>query len=408
VEHLRKGQQVVERRPPGKEREELELSLLIALGPALMATRGWNAPEVAEVYSRARALATERGRSTDVFPAVWGRWLVAHAGGEAAVARELLAELFTLLRDASDAPLLLQAHHAGASTACSEAELSAAIEHLDAVRRLYRLDEHREQALVYGGHDPCVCALSMGALVQLMRGELGESRALSHEAITLAARVGHVPSVAHAAWYRAELSHILGDVAEAEARARETLAVASEKGIAHYAAWALMLLGWAMVTRGDTDAGLAKMEDGRVALRATDNQYHIPHRLTVRAQALAAAGRTDAARDAIEEALTSVARTGEVWYQPEVLRLKAEILQAAPTDLPAAQRCLEQALAAARARSATFWELRAAVALARLLAAQGRHASARGVLTPALARFDESRELPEVARAFALLERLAG
>jgi predicted ATPase len=184
--------------------------------------------------------------------------------------------------------------------------------------------------------------------------------------------------------------------------------VASEKGIAHYAAWALMLLGWAMVTRGDTDAGLAKMEDGRVALRATDNQYHIPHRLTVRAQALAAAGRTDAARDAIEEALTSVARTGEVWYQPEVLRLKAEILQAAPTDLPAAQRCLEQALAAARARSATFWELRAAVALARLLAAQGRHASARGVLTPALARFDESRELPEVARAFALLERLAG
>ena len=247
----------------------------------------------------------------------------------------------------------------------------------------------------------------MGALVQLMRGELGQSRSLSDEAIALAARVGHVPSVAHAAWYRAELGHILGDVAEAETRARETLAVASEKGIAHYAAWAVMLLGWAMVTRGDADAGLAKMEEGRVALRATDNQYHMPHRLTVRAQALAAAGRTDAARDAIDEALASVARTGEVWYQPEVLRLKAEILQAAPaSDVAAAERCLEQALAAARGHGATFWELRAAVTLAGLLAAQGRPASARGVLAPALARFDEAREMPEVARAFALLDRL--
>ena len=109
------------------------------------------------------------------------------------------------------------------------------------MRRFYRLDDHREQALVYRGHDPCVCVLSMGALVQLMRGELGQSRSLSDEAIALAARVGHVPSVAHAAWYRAELGHILGDVAEAETRARETLAVASEKGIAHYAAWAVML-----------------------------------------------------------------------------------------------------------------------------------------------------------------------
>jgi hypothetical protein len=309
VEHLHKGQQLLERRAAGKERDELELSLLIALGPALMATRGWNAPEVEAVYSRARALAAERGRSTDVFPAVWGRWLVAHAGGQAQLARDLLAELFTLLCDTSDAHLLLQAHHAGASTTCTDGELAASMEHFEAVRRLYRLDEHREQALVYGGHDPCVCALSMGALVQLMRGDFRRSRTLSDDALALAARVGHAPSVAHAALYRAELSHILGDVTEAEARAHEIFAVASEKGIAHYAAWALMFLGWTMVKRGAIDAGLAKTDEGHAALLATGNQYHIPQRLTLRAETLAAAGRTNAARDAMEEALESLART---------------------------------------------------------------------------------------------------
>jgi class 3 adenylate cyclase/predicted ATPase len=404
VEHLRKGQQLLDRRPAGQERDELELSLLIALGPALMATRGWNAPEVEVVYARARVLAAERGRSTDVFPAVWGRWLVAHAGGQAQVAREYLAEIFALLRDTSDTHLLLQAHHAGASTTCTDGELDASLAHLEALRALYRLEEHREQALVYGGHDPCVCALSMGGLVQLMRGDFRRSRTLSDEARALAARVGHVPSVAHAALYRAELSHILGDVSRAEANAHDVLAIGSEKGLAHYTAWAQMFLAWAMVKRGHVDAGLAKMDEGVAALRATGNQYHIPQRLTLRVEALAAAGRTGAAQAAADEALEAVARTGEVWYEPEVLRVKGQLLQAA--DTAAAEQCFEQAVAVARARRARFWEVRAAAALAALQAARGRVDSARSVLGTALRAFDDARDLGEIADAVALLDQL--
>ncbi len=407
VEHLRKGRELLASRLEGRERSEQELSFLIALGPALMATRGWNAPEVGDVYSRARVLAAQTGRSTDVFPAVWGRWLVAHAGGQAQLARDFRDELLGLLRDTDDAHLLLQYHHAAASTSCTDCDLPAAKEHLDATLRLYRLDQHREQALVYGGHDPCVCVGSVGALTELMRGDLRKSRGLSDDALALAARVGHAPSVAHADWYRAELSHILGDVAEAEARAERVFLLASEKGIAHYAAWALMMLGWAMVKRGAIDGGLAKMEEGRAALQRTGMLYHIPHRLTVRAEAFAAAGRTTEAREAIEEAVESVERTGEVWYEPEVLRVKAEIIQASPVpDEAAAERCLDRALAAARARGARLWELRAAVALATLQARQNRQATARSALTMALRGFEGEHDLPEIAAAAALLDRL--
>jgi predicted ATPase len=372
-----------------------------------MATRGWHAPEVEDVYSRARDLAAQTGRSTAVFPAVWGRWLVAHAGGQAQLARDLLGELFALLRGSHDSSLLMQAHHAAASTACTDFDLEGTREHLDAALRLYRLDEHRGQALVYGGHDPCVCVGSVGALTELISGDLQRSRTLSDDALALAARVGHAPSVAHADWYRAELSHILGDAQEAEARAERVFALASEKGMAHYAAWALMMLGWAMVKRDATDAGLAKMADGLAALRATGILYHIPHRLTVRAEAFAAAGRTTEARDAIEEAVESVERTGEVWYGPETLRVKAEILQSGPNpDTASAERCLDQAVAAARAHGARFWELRAAVALARLLEGEARRDAARSVLTPALGGFEDARDLPEVGQAIALLDQL--
>jgi predicted ATPase len=168
-----------------------------------------------------------------------------------------------------------------------------------------------------------------------------------------------------------------------------------------------MMLGWAMVKRGAADAGVAKMEEGFAALGATGNQYHIPHRLTLRAEAFAAAGRFGEARDAIEQAVESVERTGEVWYEPETLRVKAEILQSATVpDIGSAERCLDQALAAARAHGARFWELRAAVALARLLEGQHRRDAARSVLTPALGGFGEARDLPEIGQAVALLDQL--
>jgi class 3 adenylate cyclase/predicted ATPase len=408
VEHLRRAQELLQKRPPGRARAEQELSILIPLGPALMATRGWNAPEVEAVYARARELAAQTGRSTDVFPAVWGRWLVAHGGGQAQLARDLLGELMELARTSEDPSLHLQVHHAGASTMCTDSNLAAATDHLETTIRLYRLDAHREQALVYGGHDPCVCVRSIGALTALMRGDLRGSRTLSDSALELAARVGHAPSVAHADWYRAELTHIQGSAGEAEARAERVFALASERGMAHYAAWALMMLGWALVKQGGVDAGLAKVEEGLAALRATGNLYHIPHRLTVRAEAFAAAGRATAARDAIEEAVESASRAGEVWYEPEALRVQAEILQSpAIANDRAAEQCLERAVATAEARGARFWKLRAGVALARLKARQNRTDIARSVLISVVPGFEHEGDVPEIAAAFELLDQLS-
>jgi class 3 adenylate cyclase len=409
VEHLQKGRALVQHRPAGRTRDEQELGFLIALGPALMATRGWNAPEVEEIYSRARTLATQTGRSTDIFPAVWGRWLVAHAGGDAQLARDLLGELRDLLGDTDDPHLHLQFHHAAGGNWCSDSDLPTAMTHAETVVRTYRFDEHRQHALVYGGHDPCVCAQSIGALTALMAGHLTRAQRWSDDALALAARVEHAPSVAHAEWYRVELCHIRGEAEEAEARAERVFALALEKGSAHYAAWARMMLGWALVQRGAVDAGLTTLEEGRAALRATAITYHIPHRLAVRADAFAAAGRIADARDAIEEALESVARAGEIWYEPEVLRIKAELLLMSPKpDEVAAERCLEEALAIAGARGARFWALRAAVALARVQARQNREAAARSVLAAALRGFEAERQVPEIADAIALLERLRG
>jgi class 3 adenylate cyclase len=68
VSHLRNGLELLPKLPQGGERDRIELSHLISLGPALMATVGWDAGEVDETYSRARKLATTTNQPGVLFP----------------------------------------------------------------------------------------------------------------------------------------------------------------------------------------------------------------------------------------------------------------------------------------------------------------------------------------------------
>jgi len=301
---------------------------------------------------------------------------------------------------------LMQSHHAGCSTMCTDGLLSRSLEHLHAALAIYDLDTHRHQAMQYAGHDPCVCMLCIGSLAERMLGHAARSQSLSDDARTLANKVDHVPTVAHAQWYAAELCQILNEPARALGLADDVLGVAIDKGISQYFAWSKMVRGWALVAQGDADRGLSEMEDGYSALRAADALfYHLPHRLGMRAQTYALAGRYREAADAIEEAIASVQRTGERWFEAELLRIKAEISLAGPTaDAHSAEQSLEQAIATASRQAARLWEARARIDLAKLLATQQR-ASAASVLDP-LRTWGSEIDLPERSSAEALRQRI--
>ena len=60
--------------PETRERAQQELALHLTLGPALINTRGANAPEVERVYIRACEIGRQVGDTTQLFPALWGLW----------------------------------------------------------------------------------------------------------------------------------------------------------------------------------------------------------------------------------------------------------------------------------------------------------------------------------------------
>ena len=74
VAQLRKGLDVLAGLPDGPWRQQQELDLQIALGPALTATKGWAAADVGETLARARALAEQLDRPEYLVPLIVGQW----------------------------------------------------------------------------------------------------------------------------------------------------------------------------------------------------------------------------------------------------------------------------------------------------------------------------------------------
>ena len=90
---------------------------------------------------------------------------------------------------------------------------------------------------------------------------------------------------------------------------------------------------------------------------------------------------------------------------PELFRIKGEILLRLEA-MPAAEGAFNDALNMAREQEALFWELRAAISLARMRVTQGRAGEARRILAPVYGRFTEGFETADLRAARATLDSM--
>jgi predicted ATPase len=72
----------------------------------------------------------------------------------------------------------------------------------------------------------------------------------------------------------------------------------------------------------------------------------------------------------------------------------------------AAEACFRRAIAIARHQQAKWWELRAAMSLARLWQGQGKRATARALLAEIHGWFTEGFQTPDLRETRALLDEL--
>jgi predicted ATPase len=163
----------------------------------------------------------------------------------------------------------------------------------------------------------------------------------------------------------------------------------------------VIMRGAAQVQRGQIEDGLAHIQQGVEAFRASGSVVTVPHHLGILANALLRAARVDEGLAVVEEGL-QLARTNlDCYYEPELLRIRGELLlQQHATGVEAAFR---EALERARAHGARSLELRAATSLARFWVRHGRTAPAQELLGGIYRSFNEGWKRPDLQAAGALL-----
>jgi class 3 adenylate cyclase/predicted ATPase len=405
VAHFRRGLEVSESLPDRAGRDARELPLLIGLGLALMTTRSSADPEISRVYTRARDLASRLGETVEFFKAVWGSWMAAVSGGNLVAASRLNDELFDIARIRDDPELLLQAHHSAWSSVIVTGNMVLARQHAEAGLAIYQREIHGHHARIYGGHDPGECAYICCAQSNFILGYPDASRSQLAQGLALARDLSHPTTLAHALWFGAEIHVLRRESAAVEALVSDWLPIIATHGSALGAANAKMLKAWALVSRGQTDEGVAGLRIGLDAWRATGSKIWVPYRLGRAADAYRMAGQIEAALQLINEAGEAIEHSGDRWFESEIHRLRGELLVSAG-NRGSAEASFLRALAVARDQSARLFELRAATGLARLWRDQARRDEAHKLLAPVFDWFTEGFDTADLMETNALMATL--
>jgi predicted ATPase len=167
--------------------------------------------------------------------------------------------------------------------------------------------------------------------------------------------------------------------------------------------------GKLMIDLGEFAPGVAMLKDALDACRRTGWPLAYPEFKSALATGLAGLGQLDEALTAVNEGLDGAAQGehGHDLFYAELLRIKGDILLRRGS-VPAAEDSFRAALNIARQQEALFWELRAAVSLARARVDQGRGGEVRQLVAPIYGRFTEGFETPDLRAAKTLLDELPG
>jgi predicted ATPase len=393
--------------PPGPERDAVELNLLVALGPPLVATKGFTDPEVEKIYLRARALCQELGNTTELVPVLVGLANIHLLRAELRQARELGEECLTLAQHHDDPGVRMAAHRLLGSTLHFLGEFPQAraqLEQANAVRERYQRRFDASLYLISGSRVYC---RSIFARVLWALGYPEQALGSSDVALRLAEETSHSHTLAQALSLAAAFHLDRRDVERTECLAREAVALAAEHDFPYWRATGHLWWGWALVQRRNIEKGLAQIRESLVQFRAKGNVQTIPHALSVLAEVYGQAGEPQKGLEALAEALVVLERTNERRREAEIHRLRGELLLALPgPPWGEAEGCFARALAVGREQNAKMWELRAATSLARLWARQGRRLEAHDLLAPIYGWFTEGFDTADLKDAKALLDEL--
>ncbi|MER8766769.1 adenylate/guanylate cyclase domain-containing protein [Mesorhizobium sp. M0968] len=406
IAHLRSGLASLASLPIDELHAQLELSLQLALGGPLLATKGFASNEAEAVYQRAQQLSRELGNDADLFTAIRGLGYVYHVRANFREVPQLIDEAIALARRIGDPAVLVEAYYFAGAPTFHLGTFQAARDWIQQSMEVgdYRGRFHSE---VYG--------INLGVFSRSYIGHcdwhLGfPDRALqtAKEGLAIARELAHPFSLAIALDYLAMMHQFRREPEAALRIAEEARELCQEYRFDYYGAWSALVRAWVIAEQAPFEEGLAVYEAALVEFEKTGALVRMPHYLCLLAAIHRKAGRRASGLRCVAEAAQIAERTLESWCDAELERERGELLLLDPSDQARSQAdsAFKQAIEIAVAQGAKMLELRASTARAQLWAARGEPQRAFDTLSPVCGWFTEGFETPDLRLAKTLLGEL--
>jgi predicted ATPase len=199
--------------------------------------------------------------------------------GELRRAYELAERLLWRAQSAHDPSLLMYAQSALGATSYWMGELLPAREHLETASSLYDPELHRLLTSRYGGALSGITSLSLVAVTLWRLGYPDQALKRDNEALALAQGLSHPFTLAFAEVFFVSLRQSRREARAAKDAAEGVIALCAEHGFAGWLAMATSVRGWAMAEQARNEEGIAQIQEGLAAARATGAELYRPYLL---------------------------------------------------------------------------------------------------------------------------------
>lgn len=330
--HLRAGLALLPALPAGRQRDALELGLLIPLASALRAGLGVAAPDTGAAYERASALAELLGDRRQLVPALNGLYSYLLVGGRFAAASGPAERLLEAASANGDELFEMIGLRAVGAVAFHVGEPLKARDHLERGLAMYDAERHAPLALVLG-IDHRVMSSSFLGLTLWVLGEDAAARDLLQRNLAWAEALDHGHSQAQALTFGATLLTMLEDWQDAAAMAERGAALSQRLGFPVLAAACDFFGAHARARQGgDAARAAGPMRQAAERVWATGALNYRPLMELLLARVHAAAGDAPAAGALLASAFATVEQSGERWFEPELWRFRGELWPAHRAD----------------------------------------------------------------------------
>jgi hypothetical protein len=333
VGQLQRGLVVLTRLPENPWRQQQELDLRIALGRALMATKGFGAPDVAATYFRARVLAEQLDRHDYLARLVYGQHLFHLVRSEHKLSLSHAEQIEQIGERRNDLATLLLGHY-------SHGVASFYLGQFNTARTLFEQcggmndPAYRVLYAEVQTHDLFPVMLVYHAQTLAYLGHLDQARAQANRALSEARRTAHAHTLAIVLILACRVEWIAGSPQCVQAYAHEGMALSNEHGFPFWKCFGNSFYGWSRCALGYEQEGIEFLAKGLSELRAMGAVINVPWMLMMHAETCIRLGQLHEGLDFLRNAAKVIDSTEEQLNEVELYHIRGNLLYVSLRMLP--------------------------------------------------------------------------